>query len=58
MTNTQPDYSRVGNSEVLDLTVGSHNWIGVTLSSLRASRSKLLVIDRLGSSQRSNREFQ
>lgn len=27
MTNTQPDYSRVGNSEVLDLTVRSHNWI-------------------------------
>ena len=27
MTNTQPDYSRVGNSEVLDRTVRSHNWI-------------------------------
>ena len=27
MTNTQPDYSRVGNSEVLDLSVRSHNWI-------------------------------
>lgn len=27
MTNTQPDYSRVGNSEVLDLTVRSNNWI-------------------------------
>jgi hypothetical protein len=27
MTNTQPDYSRVGNSEVLDLTVRSHNWV-------------------------------
>jgi hypothetical protein len=27
MTNTQPDYSRVGNSEVLDLTVRSYNWI-------------------------------
>lgn len=27
MTNTQPDYSRVGNSEVLDLTVRTHNWI-------------------------------
>ena len=27
LTNTQPDYSRVGNSEVLDLTVRSHNWI-------------------------------
>ena len=27
MTNTQPDYSRVGNSEVLDLTIRSHNWI-------------------------------
>ena len=27
MTNTQPDYSRVGNSEVLDLTLRSNNWI-------------------------------
>jgi len=27
LTNTQPDYSRVGNSEVLDLTIRSHNWI-------------------------------
>jgi hypothetical protein len=27
MTNTQPDYSRVGNSEVLDRTVRTHNWI-------------------------------
>jgi hypothetical protein len=27
VTNTQPDYSRVGNSEVLDRTVRSNNWI-------------------------------
>lgn len=27
LTNTQPDYSRVGNSEMLDRTVRSHNWI-------------------------------
>jgi hypothetical protein len=27
MTNTQPDYSRVGNSELLDMTVRSYNWI-------------------------------
>jgi hypothetical protein len=27
MTNTQPDYSRVGNSEVLDLTIRTNNWI-------------------------------
>jgi hypothetical protein len=27
MTNTQPDYSRVGNAEILDLTVRSNNWI-------------------------------
>src|SRR5215813_10971163 len=27
LTNTQPDYSRVGNSELLDLTVRSNNWI-------------------------------
>ncbi len=27
MTNTQPDYSRVGNSEVLDLSVRTNNWI-------------------------------
>ena len=27
MTNTQPDYSRVGNSELLDRTVRSNNWI-------------------------------
>lgn len=26
-TNTQPDFSRVGNSEVLDRTVRSNNWI-------------------------------
>ena len=27
LTNTQPDYSRVGNSEILDRTVRSSNWI-------------------------------
>jgi hypothetical protein len=27
VTNTQPDFSRVGNSELLDRTVRSHNWI-------------------------------
>lgn len=27
LTNTQPDYSHVGNSEVLDRTVRSHNWL-------------------------------
>ena len=27
VTNTQPDYSNVGNSEVLDRTIRSHNWI-------------------------------
>lgn len=27
LTNTQPDYSNVGNSEVLDRTVRSHNWL-------------------------------
>jgi hypothetical protein len=27
VTNTQPDYSRVGNSEILDRTVRSNNWI-------------------------------
>jgi hypothetical protein len=27
MTNTQPDYSRVGNSEVLDETIRTFNWI-------------------------------
>jgi hypothetical protein len=27
LTNTQPDYSRVGNSEVLDRTVRSNNWM-------------------------------
>lgn len=27
LTNTQPDYSQVGNSEVLDRTVRSHNWL-------------------------------
>lgn len=27
VTNTQPDYSKVGNSEVLDRTVRSNNWI-------------------------------
>jgi hypothetical protein len=26
-TNTQPDFSRVGNSELLDRTVRAHNWI-------------------------------
>jgi hypothetical protein len=27
VTNTQPDFSHVGNSEVLDRTVRSHNWL-------------------------------
>jgi hypothetical protein len=27
LTNTQPDFSRVGNSEILDGTVRSNNWI-------------------------------
>ena len=27
VTNTQPDFSRVGNSEILDRTVRSHNWL-------------------------------
>jgi hypothetical protein len=27
VTNTQPDYSRVGNSEILDKTLRTHNWI-------------------------------
>ncbi len=27
LTNTQPDFSRVGNSEMLDRTVRSNNWI-------------------------------
>ena len=27
MTNTQPDYSRVGNAEMLDRTIRSNNWI-------------------------------
>ena len=26
-TNTQPDWSRVGNSELLDRTIRSHNWL-------------------------------
>jgi hypothetical protein len=26
-TNTQPDFSRVGNSEIVDRTVRSHNWL-------------------------------
>ena len=27
VTNTQPDFSRVGNSELVDRTVRSHNWL-------------------------------
>src|SRR6201987_902602 len=27
LTNTQPDYSRVGNSELVDRTIRSNNWI-------------------------------
>lgn len=27
LTNTQPDYSYVGNSEIVDRTVRSHNWL-------------------------------
>jgi hypothetical protein len=27
VTNTQPDYNDVGNSEVLDRTIRSHNWL-------------------------------
>ena len=26
-TNTQPDWSRVGNSELVDRTIRSHNWL-------------------------------
>jgi len=26
-TNTQPDYSRVGNSELVDWTIRTHNWL-------------------------------
>ncbi len=26
-TNTQPDFSRVGNSEIVDRTIRSHNWL-------------------------------
>jgi hypothetical protein len=27
VTNTQPDFSRVGNSEIVDRTIRSHNWL-------------------------------
>ena len=27
VTNTQPDFSRVGNSEMLDRTIRTHNWL-------------------------------
>ena len=27
VTNTQPDWSRVGNSELIDRTIRSHNWL-------------------------------
>lgn len=27
VTNTQPDFSRVGNSELVDKTIRSHNWL-------------------------------
>jgi hypothetical protein len=27
LTNTQPDFSRVGNSEIVDRTIRSHNWL-------------------------------
>jgi hypothetical protein len=27
VTNTQPDFSRVGNSEMLDRTIRAHNWL-------------------------------
>jgi len=27
LTNTQPDYSYVGNSEIVDRTIRSHNWL-------------------------------
>jgi len=27
LTNTQPDYSLVGNSEIVDRTIRSHNWL-------------------------------
>ena len=27
VTNTQPDFSLVGNSDVLDRTIRTHNWI-------------------------------
>ena len=27
MTNTQPDFSQVGNAAILDRTIRTHNWI-------------------------------
>ena len=39
VTNTQPDFSRVGNSELLDWTVRSQTGSAPTLSSSRTSRS-------------------
>ena len=27
VTNTQPDYNQVGNAEILDRTIRSHNWV-------------------------------
>jgi hypothetical protein len=57
LTNTQPDYSRVGNSELLDRTVRSNNWIRSDTILLRTSRSKRSAIARPGSRPCSSRGF-
>jgi hypothetical protein len=39
-TNTQPDFSKVGNFELLERTVRSHNWLRTDTISSRTSRSR------------------
>ena len=39
-TNTQPDFSNVGNSDMLDRTIRSGNWIRTDTISSRTRRSK------------------
>src|SRR5690349_9114659 len=57
LTNTQPDYSRVGNSELVDRTVRSNNWIRSDTIFIENDRLRHSVTARLGSLRCSNSRF-
>jgi hypothetical protein len=58
LTNTQPDYSRVGNSELLDRTVRSNNWIRSDTIFIENEQIEALSNRPPGSLRCSSRGFQ